>query len=122
MRAGKLIYSCRLKLLLLAATLLAGLLGGNRRLEYRRGFERKCLRGCNLHGSAGLRVAARAGGACLHLEGTEAHELDFIGAYCILDGIEHGVKSRLCALLGCTFTEFSLNAVNELSLIHRPSY
>ena len=106
-------------LLLLAALLsLAGL---HFLLENGRGLECKSGRSSNLHFLAGLRIATSAGSTSLHLESTEADQLHFVLLNGVADGIKDSLKSFLCLLLGGTFTKLGLNAVNKLSLVHRPS-
>ena len=105
--------------LLLAATLLAGLLGGDNGLEGGGGLECQSLGSLNLNLIAGLRVAAGASCANLHLKGAEAYELNLlIGFYSVGNGAEYSGESGLSAFFGCAFTEFCLNGVNKLCLIH----
>ena len=108
-------------LLLLATTLLAGLLGGlEHGLEGRRGFECEGLRSFNLELFTGAGVAAGAGCAGLHLKGAETDELNLLPTLNgVGDGVEYGGKGGFGALLCGLFAQLGLNAVNKLCLIHR---
>ena len=108
-------------LLLLATTLLAGLLGGlEHGLEGRRGLECEGLRSFNLELFTGAGVAAGAGCAGLHLKRTETNNLYLLtGLNGIGNSTEYCGKSCFCALLGGVFPESGLNAANKFCLIHR---
>ena len=109
-------------LLLLAATLLAGLLGRlENGLECGRGLECKGLRSFNLELLAGAGVTTGAGCTGLHLERTETDELNLIATLnSVGDGAKYSGESGLGALLSSVLAQLGLNAVNKLCLIHRP--
>src|SRR5690606_10493783 len=97
----------------------AGSGGSETGLEGGGSLEAHRLGRCDFHRFAGLRVAALAGGALLHLAGAEADDLDFLVLLdALLDGTEDGGKGVFGGALGGVFAEGFLNGFNKFCFVH----